>query len=49
LNGLRLVLGSGGQAVVNYVVPPSGPLRLFCNLPGHAERGMVGEVVTYYR
>ena len=46
LTGLRLVLGSGGQEVVDYEVPVSGTLQLFCHLAGHAERGMVGEVVS---
>lgn len=46
VEGLRLVLGSGGQMVVDYVVPTSGNLQLICHLPGHAERGMVGEVET---
>jgi uncharacterized cupredoxin-like copper-binding protein len=46
VEGLRVVLGSGGQAVLDYVVPASGEVQLFCHLPGHAERGMVGEVVT---
>jgi uncharacterized cupredoxin-like copper-binding protein len=49
LNGLRIVLGSGAQAVVDYVVPGTGTLELFCHLPGHAERGMVGQVVTVAR
>lgn len=45
LEGLRLVLASGASAVVDYQVPAAGPLELICHLPGHAERGMVGEVV----
>jgi uncharacterized cupredoxin-like copper-binding protein len=44
LSGLRLVVGSGGQQVVDFVVPESGTLQLVCHLPGHAERGMVGQV-----
>ena len=46
VNGLRLVLGSGGATVVDYAVPSSGELQLFCHLPGHVERGMVGEIVA---
>jgi uncharacterized cupredoxin-like copper-binding protein len=46
VSGLRFVLGSGGQAVVDYAVPDAGTLQLICHLPGHAERGMVGEVVA---
>jgi uncharacterized cupredoxin-like copper-binding protein len=42
--GLRIILPSGGTTTVTYVVSP-GPLLLLCNLPGHQERGMVGEVV----
>jgi uncharacterized cupredoxin-like copper-binding protein len=45
LVGLRLVLPSGGSTVVDYRVPSGTPLELICHLPGHAERGMVGEVV----
>ena len=45
VSGLRVLLSSGGQTVVDYVVPTSGALQLFCHLPGHAERGMVGEVM----
>ena len=46
LNGLRLVLSSGGQTAVDFVVPQAGTLQLICHLQGHAERGMVGQVVT---
>jgi uncharacterized cupredoxin-like copper-binding protein len=42
--GLRVVLDSGEQTVVEYVVPRGEELLLLCNLPGHVERGMVGEV-----
>jgi uncharacterized cupredoxin-like copper-binding protein len=45
LNGVRVVVASGASAIVDYVVPDSGPVELICHLPGHAERGMVGEVV----
>ena len=45
LVGLRIVLASGASVVVDYTVPGSGPLELICHLPGHAERGMVGDVV----
>ncbi len=45
LSGLRLVLASGASTVVDYTVPGSGELELICHLPGHAERGMVGDVV----
>ena len=47
--GLRLVLASGGQASVDYRVPNSGALELVCHLPGHAEQGMVGQVVMVVR
>lgn len=46
VGGLRVVLGSGGQTVVDYVVPESGGLQLICHLPGHEERGMVGQIAT---
>jgi uncharacterized cupredoxin-like copper-binding protein len=44
VGGLRVVLGSGGAATLDYVVPASGTVQLVCHLPGHAERGMIGEV-----
>lgn len=42
--GLRVLLSSGKQQVVEYTVPASGELALICHLPGHIERGMVGAV-----
>jgi uncharacterized cupredoxin-like copper-binding protein len=45
VGGLRVALGSGGTATRDYFVPASGTVQLICHLPGHAERGMVGEVV----
>lgn len=42
--GLRVLLGSGQQAVVEYRVPRDERLSLLCHIPGHIERGMVGEV-----
>ncbi len=44
LGGVRLVLTSGSATTVDYVVPTTGSLELICHLPGHAERGMVGQV-----
>ncbi|MGI8929124.1 MAG: hypothetical protein ACR2H0_06645 [Candidatus Limnocylindrales bacterium] len=44
LVGLRLVLASGAASTVDYLVPSTGPVELVCHLPGHAERGMVGQV-----
>jgi uncharacterized cupredoxin-like copper-binding protein len=44
VGGLRVLLPSGGSTTVRYVVPTGGPLLLICNLPGHAEQGMVGRV-----
>jgi uncharacterized cupredoxin-like copper-binding protein len=50
--GLRVVLDSGEQAVVDYRVPAGEQLALLCHIPGHIERGMVGAVelqeVTVY-
>jgi len=43
--GLRTVLASGASAVIDYDVPASTGLELFCHLPGHAERGMIGRVL----
>jgi uncharacterized cupredoxin-like copper-binding protein len=42
--GLRVVLGSGQQTVVDYAVPLAQDLALLCHIPGHIERGMVGAV-----
>jgi uncharacterized cupredoxin-like copper-binding protein len=47
--GLRVLLASGGSAVADYAVPPTGTIALVCHLPGHAERGMVGEVTLVSR
>jgi uncharacterized cupredoxin-like copper-binding protein len=45
IGGLRLLVPSGGTTVVDYFVPSTGDVELICHLPGHAERGMVGDVV----
>jgi uncharacterized cupredoxin-like copper-binding protein len=42
--GLRVLLPPGGQATVDYTVPPSGDVQLLCHLPDHIRLGMVGEV-----
>ncbi|MFV2064001.1 MAG: hypothetical protein ACC726_10885 [Chloroflexota bacterium] len=42
--GLRVLLGSGDQAIVEYQVPGDQRLALLCQLPGHIEKGMVGAV-----
>jgi len=42
--GLRLLLDSGATATVEYRVPETGQLKLLCHLPGHIERGMIGQV-----
>jgi len=42
--GLRVVLDSGEEAVVEYLVPTGQSLGLLCQIPGHIERGMVGAV-----
>jgi uncharacterized cupredoxin-like copper-binding protein len=47
--GLRVLLASGAATSVTYVVPDGGELLLICHLPGHAERGMVGQVVRVER
>ena len=46
--GLRIVLPSGGVTTVTYLVPGEPPL-LLCNLPGHQERGMIGQVTLVSR
>jgi uncharacterized cupredoxin-like copper-binding protein len=47
--GLRVLLQSGGSTSVTYIVPERDELLLICHLPGHAERGMVGQVVRVER
>ena len=47
VGGIRLLLGSGGSTSLDYTVPAQLDLKLVCHLPGHAERGMVGEVLAY--
>ncbi|MEA2677980.1 MAG: hypothetical protein QOJ81_2121 [Chloroflexota bacterium] len=47
--GLRVLIPSGGSTSVMYVVPEGGDVLLLCNLPGHRERGMIGEVVLTER
>jgi uncharacterized cupredoxin-like copper-binding protein len=44
VGGLRVMVPSGGRVEVEYTVPSDETLLLRCNLPGHAEQGMVGEV-----
>lgn len=43
--GLRVLLESGAQAVVTYLVPADGPLSLACHLTDHLERGMLADIV----
>jgi uncharacterized cupredoxin-like copper-binding protein len=47
--GLRVLLPSGGATSVVYTVPADGQLQLVCHLPGHAERGMIGQVTLVSR
>jgi len=47
--GLRVALTSGASTSVVYLVPDGGGLLLLCNLPGHQERGMIGQVVLRSR
>lgn len=42
--GLRVLLGSGGEASAVFDVPETGELLLICHIPGHREAGMIGEV-----
>ncbi len=49
IGGLRVVLPSGGTTTVLYEVPDQGNVLLLCNLPGHQEHGMVGDVVLESR
>jgi uncharacterized cupredoxin-like copper-binding protein len=45
VGGLRILVASGGATSVEYTVPGSRDVELVCDLPGHAERGMVGQVL----
>ena len=47
--GLRVLLKSGESASVDFTVPEGGDLLLVCNIPGHEQRGMVGQVVLNQR
>ncbi len=42
--GLRVWVGSGNKATVDWTVPTTGGLLLMCHLPGHVAQGMVGRV-----
>lgn len=42
--GLRVLLGSGASASIQYEVPLEARLELACHLPGHVAEGMVGRV-----
>jgi uncharacterized cupredoxin-like copper-binding protein len=42
--GLRVLLGSGDQAVVEYEVPSGEELAVLCHIPGHIAKGMIGSV-----
>lgn len=44
VGGLRITLASGAATTVDYTVPSSRDIELVCQLPGHVERGMVGQV-----
>jgi uncharacterized cupredoxin-like copper-binding protein len=43
--GLRVLLQSGESTTVDYTVPEGGELLLVCNIPGHEQRGMIGQIV----
>ena len=47
--GTRVLLASGASAIVDYSVPTAPGLQLVCHLPGHAERGMIGQVTLISR
>jgi len=42
--GLRVLLGSGQSAEVDYTVPGDEQLAILCHIPGHIAKGMVGAV-----
>jgi uncharacterized cupredoxin-like copper-binding protein len=44
IDGLRVLLASGGATSGSYEVPAGAALQLMCHLPGHVEQGMVGRV-----
>ena len=49
VGGLRVVVASGQSVSIEYAVPDGAAPQLVCNLPGHAERGMIGQVVLLSR
>jgi uncharacterized cupredoxin-like copper-binding protein len=49
VGGVRVLLKSGESASVPYTVPGDSQLLLVCNIPGHEQQGMVGQVVLNER
>ncbi|MEP7158938.1 MAG: hypothetical protein ABI797_05890 [Chloroflexota bacterium] len=47
--GVRVLLQSGAVTSVVYAVPVNEQLQLICHLPGHVERGMIGQVTLISR
>jgi uncharacterized cupredoxin-like copper-binding protein len=51
VGGLRVLLASGDSSVVDYSVPATAAneVQIVCHLPGHASRGMIGEITLVSR
>lgn len=43
--GIDVLLSPGDVEVVTFVVDEAGRIDFICNVPGHEEAGMVGEIV----
>ncbi len=44
--GLDILISPGTSETVTFVVTEPGKLEFICNIPGHEEAGMVGEIVV---
>jgi plastocyanin len=43
---INILLSPGEVQIVSFVVSEAGTLSYICNIPGHEEAGMVGEIVV---
>jgi len=45
-DGNTQTIQSDKTAAVTFTVPEDGPVKFFCNVPGHKQAGMTGQVVV---
>ncbi len=43
--GINLLLSPGDIEVITFTVDQPGTIKYICNIPGHEEAGMVGEII----